>query len=76
MENLIASVQFDQLLTAGGFVSYLLYQNMQLHKLNSQLRKEKDELTSKYINSIHDQNKDSMEAIRTFDRLVNELRGK
>ena len=64
-------VQLDQLVTAAGFIAYLIYQNHSMQKDIRNLVREKDEVTQKYIESLGDANKDLIEATRTFDRLLN-----
>jgi hypothetical protein len=64
------SLDPDQLLTAGAFITYLLYQNKEAAKRNDKLEADKQELINKYIAKSEKSNNDLMEATRIFDKLI------
>ena len=68
--DMLSQINPEQLLTAVGFISYLMWTNSQKDKRIRTLEGEVNQLYKEHIASVTDANKDLLEATRTFDRLV------
>jgi hypothetical protein len=74
MNEFITSIDGEQLLTAAGFIGYLLYQVTIKDKRIQILEKDRAVLVDKYIASIQDSNNALLETTRIFDSTVQALR--
>ena len=68
--EIFKALDVEQLLTATGFIVFLIYQNTQLTKRNTALEKERAALVDKYIEVSNKSSADLLEATRMFDRLI------
>lgn len=67
------TISLEQLLTATGFIAYLIYENANMRRRLAQERAARDELMAQYIAALKDANRDLLGAVKQLDSAVQAL---
>lgn len=70
MLELISTIGIDNIGTAAGFIMYLVWSNSKCSKRIDDLEADRSRIYDKYIESIHQSNKDVTEAIGLLDKII------
>ena len=75
MLELVKTIGIDNIGTAAGFILYLVWSNNKCSKRIDDLEADRSRIYDKYIDSIHQSNKDVTEAIGILNKVISDRAG-